>query len=570
MSARPYESFLAERFLEWVSPDIRPGFRYQFKSPDADNAFRLHQAFLEKSGEQAIEIDGVSLPFVLCNSVRLIPVLHGEQGANGFTENYISFLRDKIAGRDLQFSQAALLIIHNSLLDTLINSAKDASAEGAIWHPKLLEKKLEILIDQRVEGRELSRCLLKDQLAIITEEDATVFGFAPLFKTLTDGIPEFCELGLFDDPIILNMRGQSSQVRKRLEENRALRREIEFAVEHYSDQYEAILKDFSSKFIREHFIDRNDWNTLEYQTFLDEAKANQEQKMALEEVDVAGCVFHQRARSQTKAGQKELGLLIEVPAGQSQVDIKLVFTGSDLEKGQIKISHNSILQRVARIEVSRAGGKRCRANIVLPFDGQVTFASIELKRDNRAEDYKFRCLLVEQGSFYLEEIKNRFRVEPRHKWLTLLMEENHLQIQVVDGETIHLDEGDETVDCQRYSHVDFEQLANQTEMIQFSLQSGQHILRLNVEGPAANEGVTVPLLFDKDRFTKLFSDDYNAEFNRAKSKIVIDNSEIGVVGPRQQMLIAEARLVDEELLFVGTSGNIHLSDIQEFCEPCPQ
>ncbi len=567
MSVRPYESFLAERFLEWASPNIRPGFRYQFKSPDEDNALHLHQAFLEKSGAQTIEIDGVSLPFVLCNGVSLIPVLHGERGEIGFTENYISFLRDKIAGRDRQFSQAGLLIIHNSLLDTLINSATDAGAEGAIWHPKILEKKLETLIDQRVEGRELSRCLLKDQLAIITEEDATVFGFAPLFKTLTDGIPEFCELGLFDDPILLNMRGQSSQIRKRLEENRSLRREIEFAVEHYSDQYEAILKDYSSKFIREHFVDRNDWNTLEYQTYLDESKANQEQKMELEEVDVAECVFHQRAKSQTKAGQKELGLLIEVPSGQSQVDIKLVFTGSDLEAGQIRIAHNSTLEKGARIDVSRAGGKRCRASVALPFDGQVTFASIELKRDNRAEDYKFRCLLVEQGSFYLEEIKNRFRVEPRHKWLTLLMEENHLQIQVGDGETINLDEGDESVDCQRYSCVDFEQLANQTEMIQFSLKSGQHILRLNVEGPAADEGVTIPLLFDKDRFIKLFSDDYNAEFNRAKSKIVIDNSEISVVGPRLQMLMSEARLVDEELLFVGINANTHLDDIQAFYEP---
>ena len=567
MSARPYESFLAERFLEWAAPDIRPGFRYQFKSPDADNALRLHHSFLEKSDGQTIEIDGVLLPFVLCNGVSLIPVLHGEQGESGFTENYISFLRDKIAGRDHQFFQAALLIIHNSLLDTLINSAKDAGAEGAIWHPKLLEKKLETLIDQRVEGRELSRCLLKDQLAIITEEDATVFGFAPLFKTLTDGIPEFCELGLFDDPVILNMRGQLSQIRKRLEENRSLRREIEFAVEHYSDQFEVILKDYSSKFIREHFVDHNDWSKLEYQTYLDEARVNQEQKMELEEVDVAGCVFQQRAKSQTKAGQKELGLLIEVPAGQSQVDIKFVFTGSDLEAGQIRIAHNSTLEKTARIDVSRAGGKRCRANVALPFDGQVTFASIELKRDNRAEDYKFRCLLVEQGRFYLEEIKNRFRVEPRHEWLTLLMEENHLHIQSVDGETIHLDEGDESVDCQRYSCVDFEQLANQTEMIQFSLQSGQHILRLNVEGPAADEGVTVPLLFDKERFPKLFSDDYNAEFNRAKSKIVIDNSEIGVVGARQQMLVAEARLVDEELLFVGSNTSIHLSDIQAFCEP---
>lgn len=565
MSARQYESFLVERFLEWANPDIRPGFRYQFKSPDADNAFRLHQAFLAKSNAQTIEIDGVFLPFVPCNGVFLIPVLH--DGENGFTENYISFLRDKIAGRDHQFAQTALLIIHNSLLDTLINSAKDIGAANAIWHPKRLEKELEKLIDQRVEGRELSRCLLKDQLSIITEEDSTVFGFAPLYKTLTDGALEFSELGLFNDPLILNMKGKESQIRRRLEENRALHREIELAVEHFSGQYENILKDYSAKFIREHFVEHSDWNGLDYQTYLNEATANQEQKMELDDIDVVGCVFNRRAKSQTKAGQKELGLLIEVPAGQPQVTVKLTFIGSGLDTGQIRIAHNKILEHSAQIDVSRAGGKRSRASIALPYDGQVTYFSIELKRDNRAEDYKFRCLLVEQGHFHLEEFKNRFRVDSRHGWLTLLMEENNLRIRAGDGETIHLDEGDECVDCQQFSIVDFEHLANQTEMIQFSLKSGPHILRLNVEGPAAEEGVTLPLLFDKERFGKLFFDDYNAEFNRAKSKIIIDNSEVSVVGSRQQMLMAEAKLVDEELLFVGSNANTKLDDILAFCEP---
>jgi DNA phosphorothioation-dependent restriction protein DptH len=564
MSVRPYENYLAEHFIEWVTQEIHPGFRYQFKSPDADNALNLHQAFLDLAHEQTIEVDGNRLPIVRCNDVFLIPVLHGEQG---FTENYISYLRDKVAGRDHQFSRAALLIIHNSLLDTLINSASDVAAPGAIWHPKRFEKELETLIDQRVDGRDLSICLLKDQLAMITEEDATVFGFAPLYKTLTDGVLEFGELGLFNDPMILTMKGQPSQIRRRLDENRTLRRDIEFTVEHYSDQLESLLKEYSAKFIKEHFIERKDWSGLDYQTYLDEARVNQEQKMELDEVDVPGCSFYQRAKSQTKAGQKELSLLIEVPTGQAQVTCKLTFTGSDLETNQIKLVHNRVVEKQTQISVSRAGGKRSRATISLPFDGQATFFSIELKRDNRAEDYKFRCLLVEQGHFQVEEMKNRFRVEPRHGWLTLLMEENRLQINASGGEVYSLDESDEYVDCERFGFVDFEQLANQTEMIQFALQSGQHELRLNVEGPAAEEGITVPLLFDQDRFAKLLRDEYNAEFNRAKNKIIIDNSEISVVGLRLQLLMAEARLVDERLLHVGSNREISLAEIQEFSVP---
>jgi DNA phosphorothioation-dependent restriction protein DptH len=564
MSVRQFENYLAERLIEWVAQEIRSGFRYQFKSPDADNAFHLHQAFVALTHGDTIEIDGIRLPFILCNEVYLIPVLHGEKG---FTENYISYLRDEVAGRDQQFSRAALLIIHNSLLDTLINSARNLAAPGAIWHPKRFEKELETLIAQRVEGRDLAACLLKDQLAMITEEDATVFGFAPLYKTLIEGVLEFGELGLFNDPIILNMKGQASQIRRRLDENRALRRDIESTVEHYSDQLESIFKEYSAKFIREHFIELRDWSGLDYQTYLDEARANQEQRMELDDVEVAGCAFYRRAKSQTKAGQKELSLLIEVPAGRHQVSCKLTFIGTDLESKQIRLTHNKVLEKLTQINVSRAGGKRSRATITLPFDGQATFFSIELKRDNRAEDYKFRCLLVEQGRFYLEEIKNRFRVEPRHGWLTLLMEENRLQIQANGGEVYSLDEGDEYVNCERFGFVDFELLANQTEMIQFALQSGQRKLRLNVEGPAAEEGITVPLLFDQDRFGKLLHDDYNAEFNRAKNKIVIDNSEIGVVGLRLQLLMAEARLVDEGLLFVGGNRDITLAEIQKFSEP---
>ena len=41
MSARPFEHFLAERFIEWVSADIEPGSRYQFKSPSAENGLVL-------------------------------------------------------------------------------------------------------------------------------------------------------------------------------------------------------------------------------------------------------------------------------------------------------------------------------------------------------------------------------------------------------------------------------------------------------------------------------------------------------------------------------------------------
>ncbi len=190
MSVRQYETFLAQSFLEWVNTFIQPGERYQFKSPDADNALTLYQAFAALSDGYTFALPAGNqqtkqlAPCICCrDGIQLIPVLQGEGGL-AFTENYISHLRDRVSGRDGTFAKSALLIIHNSMLDTLLNSTKDLSAQEAIWHPETFSKKLETLIRAGNKGYELSRCLLDDQLSMILEEGATVFGFAPLYRSL--------------------------------------------------------------------------------------------------------------------------------------------------------------------------------------------------------------------------------------------------------------------------------------------------------------------------------------------------------------------------------------------------
>src|SRR5690606_13024755 len=174
------------------------------KSPDPDNALKLWQAFVELSDEKKLEIaPGQFVSILSCNDVQLIPVLHGAE-TPAFTENYISHLRDKVAGRSGAFAQTALLIIHNSMLDTLINSTKDVAAPDAIWYPQTFCHQLEKLITTDSNRSELSRCLLDDQLATVLDEGATVFGFSSLYRLLEDGNLDFSELHLFKDDELLN------------------------------------------------------------------------------------------------------------------------------------------------------------------------------------------------------------------------------------------------------------------------------------------------------------------------------------------------------------------------------
>lgn len=104
--------------------------------------------------------------------------------------------------------------------------------------------------------------------------------------------------------------------------------------------------------------------------------------------------------------------------------------------------------------------------------------------------------------------------------------------------------------------MNFDTLANQSDLIKFTLVSDNDRLLLNIEGPGAEEGITLPLLFDQSRFNKLFKEEGNATYNRAKRRVIIDNTEHNVVGVRQQLLELEASLIEQNLLNKGNDESV--------------
>lgn len=554
MSVKQYETYLAETFIEWVSSIIQPGERYQFKSPDPDNALKLWKAFDSLANGNKLEIaPGQYLTYVQCNNIQLIPVLHGTTNP-AFTENYISHLRDQVSGRNGIFAQTALLIIHNSMLDTLLNSTKDVAAPDAIWHPETFRHQLEKLITTDSARSQVSRCLLGDQLTTILDEGATVFGFSSLYRLLDDGNLDFSELKLFNDNNLLNF--SDKQLRARLNENQKLYRQIEDSVERYSGQLENVLTEFSAKFIQEHFVDNDDWRELDFSVYLNEKAQNSEQKLVLENITAENGEVWQRAKSTSKAGKRDISVLVQVLPGQSHVELEFIFQGNDLQDNQVKIAHHRQLQKERFWRTSRLGGRNSKILASVPFDGRPCFFSLEIiNRNNSAEEYKFRLLLVEQGQFWLNEIQHCYRIEPGKGQLTLQLEDNELRIAELGDKTCLLDEESDDVDCRHYALVNFETLANQSELIKFTLISGDSRLLFNIEGPGAEEGLTLPLLFDQGRFNKLFKEEGNATWNKLKGRVILDNIEHNVVGVRQQLLMQENTLIERNLLSTGSNGS---------------
>src|SRR5262249_16921731 len=189
----------------------------------------------------AVQLDGIDLCYLIINKVKLVCVAHLEshdQPGEGFNENYISMLRDAVASQRGPLEGCALLIIHNSLLDTLINTAENLAAPGYVWSPTAVRHQLEASIKNQPKPSVVMLCLLDYQARILQEDGGSMFGFEPLYQAMAAGSElDLRALNLFQDRAIVEMTNEQ-QIQRRLEANRQLRDEIETVVHHFPEELE--------------------------------------------------------------------------------------------------------------------------------------------------------------------------------------------------------------------------------------------------------------------------------------------------------------------------------------------
>lgn len=562
MFEKQFKIFLVEQLIHWAQDIIKPGFRYQFQSPCIDNSKQLFEVLKEKCVGEVIIPNGMTLPYIDVNGVKLIPILHRPQnGVTGFSENYVSYLRDLVASQSGTMTGCALVIIHNSFLDTLISSADNLAEVGMAWCPQRIKESLQELMKNHHKTSEVSDCLLDYQFEVIQEDETTVFGFDHLYNAVCGGEIKFSELEMFDDPFVLEMGKDKKQIKKRLDENRDLYKKTEFAVTHFSEQLDDKLKEFGSKFIKKNFGDNQSWRSITYGVCLDEINKNKEQNLILEFESLEQGEVLPRNKSSSKSGQRDRQVLILLEDEQTDFELKLNFTGAELDKKQFKVSPGKALGSTYQIKTYNSV-RTCSATLRAQYCESPIFFTLSLNRETSAERYKFRCLVVKKSEFFLKPIYNCFVVDVAKKRLTLNTDSNSLQINETLGSTYTLQDNAEAVDIETYGVVSFADLACEENEVRFFALSGANRLEFNIEGAISTDSFSLPLMLDRDRFVKLYDDDYNGELLSKKGKVALDNSEYVVKGVRLKLLRLEERFVQERALALFDERSIPLFEIE--------
>mgnify|MGYP000372907041 CR=1 FL=1 len=564
MLEKQFEDFLVTHFNVWAENNLQAGYRYQFKTPDNEKGRSLFNAFIRFS-TNTINIKNNELKTIQYGKTQLIPVYHGES-ESGFTENFISHLRDEISAQQGELKNTALFIIHNSMLDTLINSTEDIAQPGFIWHPKNIKQLLHAEINQQDDKAKISECLLDYHFDEIVDDKATMFGFEQLYYAIADGDLQFHELGLLKDEQLSKEGWEGDQISLRLKENKELSDKLDFITHHFPNELQDKLStlDFSEKFIKEHFPD-DDIEKFKEQLDLGECFAEQQKNrtnlLELESETAPDNELLTKAKSEKGAGARDRHLILLLEPDQHTFELELCFLNQKLKESFCKIQHNKNQPDVRTI-IKNPGGIRSRAVLTSSFDGSARYFTFQVKTDKPKETHKFKVLVIGKNDFYVDGFKHTYLVEPGKNWLTLQTDEQKLQVSDLTSSSI-LNENEQVFDAAEIGIVDFKKLASESDEICFTVQGLNSQLTFNVEGEVATDSLALPLMLDQGRFNHLFNDDYYGQYNRSKEKVLIDGKEVAPKGERLTLLRNEVTLLDGRLLAkFTTDNNIYLNDIE--------
>ncbi|WP_035017229.1 DNA phosphorothioation-dependent restriction protein DptH [Enterovibrio norvegicus] len=562
MSDQQYNDFLVYHFSQWAMDELKVGFRYQFTCPDNEKGLSLYRAFLDFS-DSSIEVRGIKLNTIRYGNIELIPVCEGEN----FTENYIAHLRDKVSAMEGSAKGTALLIIHNSMLDTLRNSTEDVAQSGFVWHPENIRDLLHKKIDKNDKKAKISECLLNYQFDEIQDDNATMFGFEKLYTAIAGGDLQFQKLGLLKDDLLSQEDWEGDQIMERLKDNKTLSAKLENITQHSSNELQDKLAslDFSEKFIKEHFPDDN----IElYKEKLDlgecfaEQEKNRTNLLELERVTAPHTEFLSKSKSDKGAGTREKHIVLLLESEKHKFELDICFLNQKLRDSFCKIQHNQ-KQSPVDIEIKNLGGVRSRALLTGTFDGQPRYFTFQVKTDKPKETHKFRVLVIRKSDFYVDAFRHIYLIDPLNKWVTLQTDEQSLQVSDL-SEQRALEVNGQVFDTTATGLVDFKAFSRDSDDVNFVVVTGDSQLKFNVEGEVATDSLSLPLMLDQSRFKDLFDDGYFGRYNRTKEKVLIDEKEVAPKGKRLSLLQLEAKLLDGRLVTTSeTLGDIHLCDLNE-------
>ncbi|MNB78871.1 AAA-like domain protein [compost metagenome] len=428
--SKHFYSYLAEQIEKFFNgTNIQPGEKYHIQ-------FERNEQ-VEELAEQVKALSSVE-PFYMqteegiyqssCLVGQNVKILIASN-TDEVTPDFLTTLRNKVGTQEELFSDKAMLLIHNSNLDSLVQGTSFAK-EGMPFHINSIEENLQDMMVSSTLTQE-EKQILKFSMEINRaqqgiHEQVTLFDYEKILTVLNNQkleINDYKDFGLFQDSELFNTPMSDKQIQARLNENHSLFSNVEMA-----HQYGPI--DIS---LERHFDEQGvkalsdlDWQSTDF----GKVKLSNQKKLegkgleyleSTQKLTLEGLIYWERGDGEGKSQQRKRNIIIFNPEQQKKITLEFQF--NDFIKKDF-IFNNTVKYHIN----SEQSGKKIKVEFA-HAPGQTTFYGIKYKTDI-SPTYEFKIAIVETTEKLLQAIQTSYSinlVKTKSKHSSILINSDHEQ-----------------------------------------------------------------------------------------------------------------------------------------------
>lgn len=567
--SKHFYNYLAERITAFFSENnIQPGDKYHIQFERTEQVENLVETVkvlpsVEPFNMQTEEGMYRSICLVVGQNAKVLVA----SNTDNVTPDFLTTLRNKVGTQEQPFRDKAMLLVHNSNLDSLVQGMTSFTKEGMPFHINSIEANLQhMMVSSPLTNSEkqilvFSMASNKAQQGI--HEQVTLFDYEKILTVLNNQkleLSDYKDFGLFRDSELLKTPMTEKQIQARLHENQTLFNNVEMAHQ-YGPVDISLERHFDEQGVKT--LSASDWQDTDFGNV---KRSNQKKlegkgleyleptkKMTLE-----GLSYWERADGESKSKQRKRNIIVFNPEQHKKVTLEFPF--NDYIKTQY-ITNNAIKYNVK----SEQSGKKIKVELT-HTPGETTFFGVKYKTEV-SPTYEFKIAIVETTEKLIQAIQTSYTISlvksknkhssilinsDQEKWIFNKDKPSVIKVELMDEyeqNQFEIAESEELVVTRNLEN------SSEEELIHFAIKLPTTEIPLSVQDVVERP---VPIGgFNVWKFKREKQEHFVYRIENDKMKIVQGTRETYAQGEFKKNLERELKLIEENhLYFTEESGEL--------------
>ncbi|QYK60757.1 DNA phosphorothioation-dependent restriction protein DptH [Paenibacillus sp. S25] len=564
--SKHFYNYLAQQIQKFFSDiNVQPGEKYHIQFERTEQVENLvEQVGLLDHVEPFYMQTAEELFQTICLVNDTVKILIASN-IHEVTPDFLTTLRNKVGTQEEQFTDKAMLLIHNSSLDSLVQGMTSFSKEGMPFHISSIEKNLQELMKGSNLSKEekliLQFIMESNKAQQGLHEQITLFDYENIMNVLNNEKLEandYKEFSLFYDSELFHTPRSDKQIIERLKDNQSLFSDVEM-IHQYGPIDVGLERHFDEQGVKA--LSVSEWQDTDFGTVRRSNQKKLEGK-GLEYIEpnkklsLEGLTYWEKADGETKSKQRKRNIIVFNPEFNKTITLEFPF--NDFIKNQY-INKNEMKHKLD----SEASGKKIK--VCLHHEpGQTSFYGLRYKTEV-SQTYDFRIAIVESKEKLIQSIQTSFTINlSKSKGSCILINSDDDQWILNKGASEVLKaELSSEIGSNQFDMTESDELvilknadmANEEELLQFEIRLPYtkipFALRDIVERPAPISGFSVWKLKREKQAHFVY------RFENEKMKIVQGTRETYAQGDFKKNLERELKLIESNhMYFCEEAGEI--------------